>query len=326
MGDLVLVGDIGGTHVRLAVAHRERSGPPRLSDVAILEGDAYDSFDAALASYVDGLGTARPDAALIALAGPVQAGQVRLTNRDWTVACRSLERALAFRHVRLVNDYAAMARAVPDLPSAAFRVLQSGQPPVGERWPILVSGPGTGLGMATLVPVGATGWHVLTGEGGHAAFAPFDARERALASVLQRTLGYVSRERVLAGAGFEALHRALCEVEGRPWHPMSPADVLRLARDGDPLCCALCEIRARGTLYALGDAALMNGTRGGVVVTGGVAEHLADWLSTPEALARFNERGAMRAFMEALPVRLLVAGEAALLGAAALYFEQAEQP
>ena len=94
------------------------------------------------------------------------------------------------------------------------------------------------------------------------------------------------------------------------------------AKSGDKLARDICEIRAGATLDALGDAALINGTRGGVVITGGVAERLVDWLSAPEALARFFERGPMSHYMEPIPIRLLQDGAAALIGAAALHFDE----
>jgi glucokinase len=221
-----------------------------------------------------------------------------------------------------VNDYAAMARAIPELPDSHFKVLHDGEHDSDGRQPILVSGPGTGLGMATLLPVGHSGWRVVTGEGGHAAFAPATPREWALYETLKDQHGYVSRELVLSGSGLNDVHRALCAIDGVEWQEIAPADMLKLAREGDRICNDICEIRARGTLYALGDAALMNGAKGGVVITGGVAERLADWLEDPAALDRFFRRGPMSAYMKPITIRLLLAGEAALIGAAALYFDE----
>ncbi|WP_300390178.1 glucokinase [Henriciella sp.] len=322
MADPVLVGDIGGTNVRFAIARRGFAGHCTVSDVSVMPGDGFDKFDDALNTYCDHIGKTCPERALIALAGPVDEGHVKLTNRDWIVDEKRLEANTGLKRVRLVNDYAAMARAIPELPESDFRLLQAGDPDESEREPILVSGPGTGVGMATLIPVGTTNWRVLTGEGGHAAFAPFNDRERALAVKLEESHGYVSRELVLSGSGLNAVHKALCDIDGVEWEELPPAEIMKRAGQGDRICRDICEIRARGTLYALGDAALMNGTKGGVVVTGGVAERLADWLAAPEALERFNNRGPMSDYMHPIPIRLLLSGEAALVGAAALHFDE----
>ena len=322
MSEPVLVGDIGGTNVRFALARRGFAGHCTVSDISVMPGDDFETFDEALNVYIRQLGSRTPPQALIALAGPVDEGKVQLTNRDWIVDARRLEANTGLKRVRLVNDYAAMARAIPELPESDFRLLQKGDCDEEDRDPILVCGPGTGVGMATLIPVGNQGWKVLTGEGGHAAFAPYDDREWALAKKLHETHGYVSRELVLSGSGLNAVHKALCEIDGVAWEELPPQEIMDRALKGDRICRDICEIRARGTLYFVGDAALMNGTRGGVEITGGVAERLADWIAAPEALERFNTRGPMSKYMTPIPIRLLLSGEAALVGAAALHFDE----
>lgn len=321
MSNAVLVGDIGGTNVRFACARKGVHGVPEIDDIAILPGDDFSNFEAALAEYMGGLNGHTPRQALFAFAGPIKAGQVTLTNRDWTIDSHALAADLAFNQVKLVNDYAAMARAIPVLPDTAFEVLHAGTPPRQERAAILVSGPGTGLGQATLLPEGDTAWRVITGEGGHAAYAPRTEREWELRQALRKRHGYVSKELVLSGSGLDAVHAALCDIFGKPWQKTPPAEILSMADAGDPICVAICEIRAAATLDAMGDAALMNGTRGGVVITGGVAERLAKWLAKPDAMARFFERGPMSPYMSPIPIRLLLSGEAALVGAAALFFD-----
>lgn len=317
----VLVGDIGGTNVRLACAHIGHDGHPEVEDVTIMPGDDFQEFGAAFSHYVDTLGANRPEHALLAFAGPVKDGVVTLTNRDWRIDSRELAKEAGMHSVQLVNDYAAMARAVPELPDSCFRVLNEGQR-VKERAPILVAGPGTGLGMATLIPVGVKGWRVLTGEGGHAAFAASNDREWELAKKLRAELGYVSKELVLSGSGLNHVHRALCEIDGVVYVETPPAEIMKRAIQGEAISRDICEIRAGATLEALGDAALINGTRAGIVITGGVSERLADWLAAPQALQRFFERGPMSHYMTPIPIRLLLSGEAALIGAAALYFDR----
>ena len=324
MPDSVLVGDIGGTNVRFARARLGFAGHPEIEDVAVLPGDDFDTFDTALSQYLSGFGQHRPRQALFAFAGPVKDGVVRLTNRDWTIDSHQVARSLGFERVRLVNDYAAMARAIPELPESCFKVLNEGQVPI-ERAPILVAGPGTGLGMATLLPEGERGWRVLTGEGGHAAFAPRTTREWVLTQHLRETFGYVSKEMVLAGKGLDDVHRALCEIDGVTWKRMAPADMLIEARAHAGICRDICEIRAGATMDALGNAALINGTRGGVVITGGVAERLVYWLEQPAAMERFFERGPMSDYMPPIPIRLLLEGKAALIGAAALHYDEEQE-
>ena len=321
MPDSVLVGDIGGTNVRFGRARLGFAGHPEVEDIEIMPGDDFCCFDDALKTYLTRFGNNPPARALFAFAGPVRDGIVRLTNRDWTVNSRELADKVGLDRIRLVNDYAAMARSIPELGDESFHLLHDGRTP-DERSPILVAGPGTGLGMATLLPEGERGWRVMTGEGGHAAFAPRSDREWELTKRLQQQHGYVSKELVLSGSGLNAVHKALCEIDGVTWQETSPAQIMRQAEQGDTISRDICEIRAGATLDALGDAALINGTRGGVVITGGVAERLVDWLAMPNALSRFFDRGPMSHYMEPIPIRLLMQGDAALIGAAALHFDE----
>jgi len=158
MVERVLVGDIGGTNVRFACANLGDRGCAEIDNVTILPGDDFNSFSAALETYLDQLGSERPTKALFALAGPVNDGVVQLTHRkDWRVNSRLLATELGFSSVELVNDYAAMARSIPELPDDCFRVLHQGNP-TSDRAPILVGGPGTGLGIATLIPTGTSSW------------------------------------------------------------------------------------------------------------------------------------------------------------------------
>ncbi len=317
----VLVGDIGGTNVRFACAHRSVSGAPQIEHISMFPGDDFASFDDALIAYLDELDGERPERALFAFAGPVENGMVEMTNRDWLIDSQKLAAKTGLDRVRLVNDYAAMSRGVAELTSEHFRVLHPGRVK-DEYAPVLVAGPGTGLGMATLLKSPSGRWRVLTGQGGHAMFAPQTEREWALKKQLEVTYGYVSNELVLSGAALDAVHKALCELDGVAWEKTPAAVIMAQAEAGDTISREICEIRSNATMGALGDAALINGTRGGVVITGGVAKRLEKWLSAPSAMSRFFERGSMSEFMEPIPVRLLMTGEAALIGAASLHFDE----
>ncbi|MDJ0922296.1 MAG: glucokinase [Henriciella sp.] len=321
MHEPVLVGDIGGTNVRLAEAIRKNDGALLLDDVRVLAGSDHADFEAALEYYLHQRNHRLCKQALFAFAGPVIDNTIEMTNRNWFINGQRLAGKFGFEAVKLVNDYAAMARSIPELPEDVFETLHTGVRPKG-RAPILVAGPGTGLGVATLLPDGHSGWRVITGEGGHAAFAPRTQLEWTLAERLRDRFEYVSKELVLSGSGMDAVHRAICEIYGVPWVRTPPAQLLEEAKREPGIARDICQIRARATLDALGDAAVTNGTTGGVVITGGVAVRLADWLREPESLARFFNRGPKQSYMLPIPIRLLHSGQAALIGAAALHYDE----
>lgn len=319
MSKPVLVGDVGGTKVRLALAHSEL-GHIELDDIRIYDDPAIDNFETAIGRFLDETG-AKPDFALFALAGPIdEDGSIRLTNRSWPrVSPKSLQSRFDMSRVSIVNDFAAMARAIPEIPRNCFEsVIESH---IAPDAPILVTGPGTGFGVSTLIRSVTGGWRVMTGEGGHATFAPRNPREAAIRDVIGRTHGHVSIEMIVSGRWLMPVYEAICELEGLPVRNLTPQDMLNLADEADPVCLEVCTVRANAILGAIGDNALITGANGGVVLTGGVAERMTKWLRSPDAIARFHERGPMSYYLAHTPVSVLVHNEAPLIGAAALAIE-----
>ena len=317
MAERILVGDVGGTNVRFSIAHRQ-DGKIVADKFEKFAGDDFPQFEEVLKSYLDRSNT-RVNRACFALAGPVQHGEVTLTNRGWHVSEQKLQNRFGFEDVRLINDFTAMARAVPEFDRAHFENILPGKPEPDA--PIIVAGPGTGFGVATLIPE-AGNWHVLTGEGGHIAFAPRTDIEFQLTQILLRKFGYVSNELVSSGTGLQPVHEAFCEIYDRPVEDLSPAEMRQRADAGDEMFYQLILVRACTVMGAVGDLVLANGALGGVVLAGGVTERIADFLRMPEAIERFHERGPMSSFLEHCPVMLMKDPQAPLIGAAAFYEQE----
>lgn len=316
MQEPVLVGDVGGTNVRFAVAVR-RSGALRIERFDVFAGDRFASLKDVLHQYIDQTGV-RCRAACLAVAGPVHEGRGKLTNRDWQISASALADEFHFDQVLLINDFKAMARSVPELDASAFEPIFDGVALPGL--PMIVAGPGTGFGVATLLRHRSGRWSVISGEGGHMAYAPRTDVEFELANILRRDHGYVSNELIASGSGLGAVHAAFCELFGVENRALAPADMRARADAGDPMYKALIEVRALAVMGAVGDLALANGARGGVVLAGGVSERISDFLRTPAARERFISRGPMTAYLADCPVRLLHDPIAPLIGAAA-HFE-----
>ncbi len=316
--DRIIVGDVGGTNVRFAISDEDQRGSIQELEYWSRENDNFENFEDAIDRYVETEDITLPEHGLFALAGPIKNGTVHLTNRNWTVSTSNLVEKFGFKSVRLVNDYAAMARSIPELPSSAFKTVHQGETPT-ERLPVLVAGPGTGLGIATLLPAVSKRWKVITGEGGHSAFAASTDEEWELAKILRKKFGYVSRELVLSGASLNDVHEAICVIHGIEYVEMAPTEIMGRANNNDPVCRDVCETRAGALLETLGDLALINGTVGGVVITGGVAERLFEFLKRKDLLQRFFSRGIMSSYLEPINIKLLQFPKAPLFGAIALY-------
>lgn len=320
----ILVGDIGGTNVRLALAHLTDGGVV-VSDVWRKPGADFASFADAVAAYL-GDGRGKIAGASLGFAGPVAHGEVQMLHRDWVIRRSDLQAQLNVERVVLVNDFFAMARSAPELSGDAVREIAPGRAdPAGS---IAVGGPGTGFGVGVLrrfmdeTPPLMDGWVVVGGEGGHQAFAPQTELEWSVATRLKAELGYVSNEVVASGSGFEATLAALAHAMGVPRQVLTPREVIERAAAGEALSLEMCRLRARTVMTAMGNAALAAFATGGVFIAGGVGVHLEPWLKEREALDRFCRRGQRTALMSAIPLKLIVSDQAPLVGAALLWRDE----
>ena len=317
----VLVGDIGGTKTRLAVAEtigdkvqldHERRYPSR----------DYGSLDALLRRYCDDTG-AQCDLAALAIAGPVKDGCSRATNLPWEVDALAIRQGLSLSAVRLLNDLEAVAWGVSALGSDEVAVIHPGDPDaVGNA---CVVAAGTGLGQAGLFWDGQR-HHPFATEGGHTDFSPTDEREFALFQFLQRKHGHVSWERVASGTGIGNLHAFLLEWHGSElpaWlrEEMAAGDpsaaIARAAVEARcPICAEAMELFAGLYGREAGNTALKHLALGGVYLGGGVAPKNIDLLQAGGFMAAFLDKGRMTELVERMPVKIILEQRAPLFGAA----------
>ena len=301
-----LLADIGGTNARFALAEGDAHTPP-----VSVRLDAFPGIAAAIAAYLGD--AAPPRAAVLAVAGPVEANAVRLTNRGWLVDGAELAATLGIPRVRVVNDFAALSRSLPQLRGADLHSLGGSRAEPGA--PLAVLGPGTGLGVgAFLAPD-----RVLVTEGGHASVAAHTAREAAVVEFLRGRHGHVSAERLISGQGIENLHAGLAAVDGQAVAPLPAAEVTARALAGrDPRCAEALDMFCALLGSFAGDLALLYGARGGVFVGGGICPRFPEFLAASAFRARFEAKGRLSGWLAPVPAWLILRPDAAMLGLAAL--------
>lgn len=314
-----LLADVGGTNTRCAL-QRPGGTPER---IRLYRNDAFPALEAVVEAYLDAEKPAAPPrVAAIAVAAPVDREPLLLTNRRWRIDRERLGQLLGIASVHLMNDFAALALALPCLDARELVPIGRVQTPADHTRAVL--GPGTGLGMAGLLRHGS-GWIPVPGEGGHTTMPACDAFEMALIERLrQRHGGHVSAERVLSGPGLSALHEALAVERGLAAPAMSPEQVCAAAGAGDPLPAEALDVWLAMLGTVAGDLALWMGARGGVYLAGGILPRLAPHLAASRFRERFEDKGRYRTYLSAVPTLLITATTPALAGLAA-YLDECDR-
>jgi glucokinase len=311
-----VVADVGGTNTRIALVGDDGT----MQHLARLRNDDHAGLAEALAAWRQGLpaGHAPLEDAALAVAAPIVGEEIALTNRPaWRFTRDSLRRALGLPGpLHLVNDFTAVALSLPRLEVGDLLVLgepRCAAPLTPTRAPVVVLGPGSGLGVSALVPH-AAGCCAVASEGGHATLAVHDAAEARLVDRIREREGHVSAETLLCGPGLLRLHAAVAaSARGSPT-PATPSDVVRLADAGDPGAEQTLE-----TFFALlggfaGDVALAFGAWEGVFLAGGILPQLQERLVASAFRERFEAKGDYAGLLASVPVALVTAPEPALAG------------
>lgn len=313
-----LAADVGGTHVRAGLV-RGTQGKVEVLEYGKFACADFPSLEAVLARFLDDLHLQDAvQAGVIACAGhALPDGTLLSANLPWPVSLAAIKQRLALADFRLVNDFEAVAHAVGQVGTHALvRLSGPAQPPDG---PVLVVGPGTGLGAAVRIPT-PRGPVVLATEAGQAALTTCTALEMAVLGEFLKEQRHVPNEHALSGPGLVRLHRALATVRGVVPVHATPSAISAaagtgsdaLARDTLALFCGLLG-------SAIGDMALLYGAHGGIHLAGGVLPQIREFLLQSDFVARFLDKGPMREALERIPVTLVEHGQLGVLGAAGWY-------
>ncbi len=316
-----VVADIGGTNARFGLVTGIDAANRRIRIESKRQYSCADfpDFNSVLSRYCESLDEVRPAGACIAIAGPVNGSQVRMTNLDWSVSCSEARRAFNLERFNVINDYTALSYATLFLGDEALSTVCQGS--VDPKAPRCIIGPGTGLGVAAIVPCDDH-WVVLSGEGGHVTLASTGPYETRLIQHMSASRGMIRAEKVLSGPGIRRLYKAICEVEGYPDAAALPAEITAAARAGsDPAAVKAFEVFCRLLGGLVGDMVLAFGAKGGVYLAGGILPRVEPILKSSDFESCLKDKGVMSPYLEDISVVLITAKDAALLGAAAWAFE-----
>lgn len=314
-----LAADVGGTHARVALVRAAGQHDIEVLAYRKFTCAQFDKLSELLRAFIEQDVTIQVRRCVIASAGQVIDDVIVNDNLAWRVNLTDLRDALNLDDVALLNDFEALGYAIDNIEESDTQLLCG--PSERCEGPVVVVGPGTGLGAAVRLS-GPQGVHVLATEAGQMDLAPGTAREREVLARLAPTDGYVAYEKVLSGPGLLNLYNALCSVRGRTPRLKSPEDVTAAAESGSDADAS----EALGMFCALlgsfvGNLTLAYMGSGGVYLAGGVLPQIKNVLRNSRFVDRFLDKGGMREFLLRVPIRLIEHGRHGVLGAAHWYLD-----
>ena len=317
-----LVADLGGTNARFAIADPDTR---KVTDEAVLPTTSATTLVELVEQYLQRHPGARPTAASFACAGPIMGDKCALTNAQIEFSIEATHHQLGLGTLLVVNDFAAVARAIPEL--RPEEILQIGGGRLDVEPTAVAIGPGTGLGVATVLTSG-TGWHVLAGEGGHVGLSGlYEDEELEVLRVLRDEVGLPSAEMVLSGPGLTRLFLALADLRGHgvAAHEARPGRIVERACAGaDEHCVATLNLFCQILGATAANAALTTGATGGVFLAGGIVRRFPDFLARSGFRERFVRHPDLGHYLERIGTAVVVAPEPGLLGAFHLLLDEHE--
>jgi glucokinase len=310
----LLIGDIGGTNARFAMAHADKAG--FFNELTLPCAD-YDTAELGIADYLERSGSASPDVICLAAAGPVVDDRITLTNNNWFIDGAALRQEFPSAGVRLLNDFEAISYSIPILgenDTATIGLVPSALEGKAN-FTLGVLGPGTGLGTGGLIC--RSGLVIpIVGEGSHAGFAPETRMQLEVLQQLRQRFERVSDERLISGPGLENIYQALNIIHGKPDIPVPAAEIFsRVLAKEDAIAVEATGLFFEALGQIAGNLALALGAFDGVYLAGGIVKRYPDLLNTSGFRAGFENKGRHRVLMEKVPTLLILHPQPGLLGA-----------
>ncbi len=295
-----LIADIGGTNARFGIVDKDG-----LHDVVYLQCNKFAGPVEAAQEYLKQISAhRRPDCGVFAVAGPITGDLVNFSSSPWSFKSSNVKADLGFQNFEVMNDFEAVARAVPDISPELLQPVTDAKPI--QFKPKSVIGPGTGLGMASLFWSGNR-YIAAPGEGGHRTMSAVCQRELDIFQQLRVKYHHISAERVCSGKGLENLYNAIRALD-RKFH-LPDLEAPEISKNAMNNSCEVCKESLDLMLAFLGrvtgDLALTMMSQGGVYIAGGIPTKLGDYFFQSRFLEEFLHKGRMSELMKSIPVYIV---------------------
>lgn len=307
-----IVADIGGTNARFAYADLQTL---QLSNIEVFACADYSTIDEVIDHYRKRYALAHVSHAAIALACPIHDDYIKVTNLPWQFSVNALQQALGFKQLNMLNDFAAIALSLPGLCDREKIQIGQGQKARSDK-PLIILGPGTGLGVSYLIPT-ANGFEAVTSEASHMSWSAENEQEWFIHQFLTKRYERVSVERVISGPGLEDIYCALVEYHNKPPKKLTAAEIAQSAQNqSDETAMAAIQQFLISLARFAGDLALSMNAYGGVYFAGGMLPKLIDLLDENTFRYHFEAKGRFEPINKHIPTIIITTPQPGLLGAA----------
>lgn len=326
--NLLLVADIGGTNARFRLIDAEANGEHQCEKASykiihqvIFQCANFTDITSLLKACCEKFQLNKTFDCCLAIAGSVQGDLGSVTQLDWYFSLQDTKNKFSMRSLAVINDFAALAYAIPILPDEDLVSIYDSQIRSSSA-PIAVIGPGTGFGTAILIPENKR-WKVLPTAGGHASFSPSNSEEWLIKSYLLEKQSYVSIEDVLSGRGLSNIYQAIANKYNQHVSPYTSEDICQKGVHDEDSICREAILRFLSILgNVAGDKALSFGAGGGVVIGGGITPALIDFIPESDFLLNYHNKGVMTGYVKDIPLQVIANKYAAVSGATAWFLDK----
>jgi len=299
-----LIADVGATSSRCATLAPAATDP---QNIRIYRNENYPQLSNLLADFLATCDE-QPRSLALAVAAPVHGDDIRMINRDWSFSGTSLSNELGFTRTKIINDFHAVAYALPTYDDNARCEIGRASEYHGGNMAVL--GPGSGLGMSAWITNDAGG-AAMTGEGGHVTVSGRNKSEDEIIAGIRERFGHCSAERLLSGPGLMSLHEQMHGIEAE-----SPEFIT--ANPEDDVCAATMNQFFSFLGSAAADLALITGAFGGLYIAGGIVPACVEQLHKSPFRERFDNKYRYRDYMRRIPTYVITDPVPGLTGLAAM--------
>jgi len=314
---MCLIADIGGTNARFALVDEGSTTPQHERTLSCAN---YRTLDDAVLAYLEDASQEMPETASLAIATPVSNDRVVMTNHVWDLSLEETRKTLGLKSLKVLNDYTALALALPLLDKDDLRQVGGGA--AVDKQTMAVLGPGTGLGVSGAIYTGDY-WLPLQSEGGHASYGPLNDRETAVIDIIRKHRDHISAESLVSGPGLVLLYESIAKCDGVEHELLSPEQIADKALRKSDASAEEAVSMLCGILGSIaGNLALTLGARGGVFVGGGIVPKLGDYFDSSPFRTRFESKGRFTEYLSEIPANIIISKYPALTGAAVAVQQQ----